>query len=99
MPLLAAQPIPLGTGQFDDESGLGDIAFDLAYAPKRDDGLLIAYGIISTLPTATEDTLGNDRLTLGPEFLIGKITKDYVLGAFPNHQWDIAGSCYQDSQC
>ena len=92
VPLIAAQPTPLGAGQYDDESGIGDIAFDLAYAPKRDDDLLIAYGFISSLPTATEDNLGSDRVTLGPEFLIGKITKDYVLGAFPNHQWDIAGS-------
>jgi len=92
VPLIASQPAPLGAGQYDDESGIGDIAFDLAYAPKRDDGLLVAYGFISSLPTATEDSLGSDRVTLGPELLIGKITQDYVLGAFPNHQWDVAGS-------
>jgi hypothetical protein len=36
--------------------------------------------------------LGTDRWTLGPEFLIGKISKKHVVGFFPSHQWDIGGS-------
>ena len=77
---------------FDGKSGLGDISFDLAYTRTTKSGTLIAGGLFSTVPTATEDELGQDRWTLGPEFLLGKITKKYVIGAFPNHQWDIAGS-------
>jgi hypothetical protein len=96
IPLIFSQPVPTGLGQFDDESGIGDIVFDLAYAPKRDDGLLIAYGVISSLPTATNDSLGSDRFTLGPEYLIGKLTREYIAGALMNHQWDIAGSGDQD---
>ncbi len=90
IPIIADQPVFDGVG-FDGESGIGDIAFDLAYAPKNDSGLLIAYGFIASLPTASND-LGSDRYTLGPEFLIGKVTAGYVIGAFPNHQWDIGGS-------
>ena len=60
------------TGEFEGESGLGDIAFDLAYAPRIEPGLMIAYGFFTSLPTATND-LGTDKWTLGPEFLIGKI--------------------------
>jgi hypothetical protein len=93
VPILVDQPMfdPV-TGEFDGETGLGDIAFDLAYAPKLEDkSLLVAIGFITSLPTATND-LGTDRWTLGPEFLIGKITPKYVLGLFPNHQWDIGGS-------
>lgn len=95
IPIIASQPIPGGSG-FIEESGMGDIVFDLAYAPKRDDGLLVAYGIVSSLPTATNDALGSDRFTLGPEILYGKLTKDYVLGVFPNHQWSIGGSGNKD---
>jgi len=79
------------TGRFDGKAGLGDIAFDLAYAPKTGAGSLFAVGLITSLPTATDD-LGTDRWTLGPEVLIGKITKKYVVGLFPNHQWDVGGS-------
>ncbi|MCP4259966.1 MAG: hypothetical protein GY774_21000 [Planctomycetes bacterium] len=77
---------------FDDEFGLGDITFDLAYGRTSDTGLLLAGGIVATVPTATDEKLGADRWTIGPEFLIGKLSKKYVLGAFPNHQWDIGGS-------
>ncbi len=90
IPVIADQPVVNGVG-FEGESGIGDIAFDLAYAPKNDSGLLIAYGLIASLPTASND-LGSGRYTLGPEYLIGKVTSSYVIGAFPNHQWDIGGS-------
>jgi hypothetical protein len=92
IPLLVDQPLyNLDDGEFEGNTGLGDIVFDLAYAPKTESGLLLAYGLITSLPTATND-LGTDRWTLGPELLIGKITPNYVLGLFPNHQWDIGGS-------
>jgi len=93
IPLLIDQPVfDAASGEFDTESGIGDIGYDLAYAPKSEDGRLLAYGIVGTIPTATEDSLGTDRWTLGPEFFIGKVSKKYVLGALLTHQWDIAGS-------
>ena len=93
VPILLDQPYFDGQqNRFRSESGLGDITFDLALARTLDNGLLLAGGIVSTTPTATDDRLGSDRWTLGPEFLIGKISKKYVLGLFPNHQWDVGGS-------
>jgi hypothetical protein len=92
VPLLVDNPVlNTDTGEFSGESGLGDIAFDLAYAPKTDPSLMVAYGFITSLPTATND-LGTDKYTLGPEFLIGKIAPKYLYGLFPNHQWDVGGS-------
>jgi hypothetical protein len=92
VPILVDQPVfNAETGKFEGKSGLGDIAFDLAYAPKVDPSLMLAFGFITSLPTATND-LGTDRWTLGPELLIGKITPKWLLGLFPNHQWDIGGS-------
>ncbi len=97
IPLHLDFPAPTpGPQNFDSESGLGDITFDLAYGRTTDSGLIIAGGLISTIPTATDDALGSDRWTLGPEFLIGKLTRTYVLGAFPSHQWDIGGSGNRD---
>jgi hypothetical protein len=91
IPLLFDQPV-LGANGFEGETGLGDIAFDLAYAPKLENkSLLLAYGLITSLPTATND-LGSERWTLGPEILIGKLTPKWILGIFPSHQWDIGGS-------
>ncbi|MEM9235353.1 MAG: hypothetical protein AAGB14_01140 [Verrucomicrobiota bacterium] len=92
IPLIVDQPVfdPL-TQNFNSESGLGDIGFDLAYARTTDNGLLTAFGLFTTLPTSTNSLLGAGRWSIGPELLIGKLTDTYVLGAFPNHQWDIAG--------
>lgn len=93
IPFQINQPVfDAASGDFDSESGIGDIGYDLAYAPRSEGGRLLAYGIVGTIPTATEDSLGTDRWTLGPEFLIGKTARKYVLGALLTHQRDIAGS-------
>jgi hypothetical protein len=92
IPLFVDQPVfDADTGGFGGETGLGDIAFDLAYAPKlSDSSIMFAYGVITSLPTATND-LGAGQWTLGPELLIGKLNPKWVLGLFPNHQWDVTG--------
>jgi len=94
IPIVVDQPVfDSSTGGFGGETGLGDIAFDLAFAPKTDIvGLLLAYGFITSLPTATDDALGTDLWTLGPEILIGKMSPKGLIGIFHNHQWDIGGS-------
>jgi len=92
IPAISGQPVfNAGTSSFESESGLGDISFDLAYGRTTKDGMIYAGGIISSMPTATNDSLSHQRWTMGPEFLLGKITKNYVIGAFPNHQWDVGG--------
>ena len=93
IPIQFDQPVfDADDGDFDAESGIGDIGYDLAYAPKTEPGNVLAFGVVGAIPTATEDSLGSDRWTLGPEFLIGKLTRQFVLGALLSHQWDIAGS-------
>jgi len=98
IPLLIDQPIFEGPQSgFGEESGLGDIGFDLGYGvTNKDTGVILAGGIISTLPTATKDELGADRYSLGPELLVGLLRENYVLGAFPNHQWNVTGSGDKD---
>ncbi|MEP0200836.1 MAG: hypothetical protein ABJ084_03375 [Halioglobus sp.] len=93
LPVLLDQPVFEGDElDFDSVSGLGDIGFDLAYGRTTDTGILWAVGMISTLPTATKDELGPDRWSAGPEFILGKLSKKYVVGALTSYQTDIAGS-------
>ena len=92
IPLLVGQPVfRPETLDFESKTGLGDIAFDLAYAFPAKGGLISATGIISSLPTATGG-LGTKQFTLGPEFLLGVATPKHIALVFPNHQWDIFGS-------
>lgn len=97
VPIQFSQPVfnPV-TNDFDSESGIGDIGFDLAYAPSSDNGLLLGFGIFTILPTATEDALGLDTWALGPEFLIGKLTKRHVGGVLMNYAVDVGGSSDAD---
>ena len=94
VPILLDQPV-FKNGGFEGEAGLGDIAFDLAYAPQGTPGTLIAYGLITTLPTVTND-LGGEQWALGPELLYAKMSKKGIIGLFPNHQWRVAGSGESD---
>jgi len=77
---------------FGSVSGIGDFSFDLVYAPKSVDHIVTAIGIASTWSTATNSNLGHDKWAVGPDFLYGKVTDEYVLGIHPAHQWSIAGS-------
>lgn len=93
LPLIQSQPVPVtAPANWDDESGIGDMGFDLVYATTSDSGLLLAWGAVGSLPTASEDSLGNDRISLGPELFVGKVSKTSIIGLFPNHQWDVGGS-------
>ncbi|MEW6998439.1 hypothetical protein AADZ86_12140 [Colwelliaceae bacterium BS250] len=92
VPMFLQQPVLGGAEGWNDESGLGDISFDLAYAPKSEAGSLRAYGFIMSLPTGTDEITGlGESTTFGPEMLIAQLTADSIFGMFPNHQWDVAG--------
>lgn len=94
--ILFRPAIPFFTNTVGDKgSGFGDIAFDLAYAPVPTEESffnLLAYGLIASIPTGSSKLGFGETTSVGPELLIGKITKSSVLGMFPNHQWDISGT-------
>jgi hypothetical protein len=92
IPVIFDQPIfnPL-TGTFDTETGLGDIGFDIGYGVTEPNGFLWAFGMVGTLPTATNSAFAGKQLRLGPELLFAKFEKWGLYGIFPSHQWDVAG--------
>ena len=94
IPYVIDQPLYAGGNNWETESGLGDISFDLfyAFAPRKDKpGWLSAIGLFSSLPTGDEDLGFGESTTLGPEFLIGKMSKKGIWLVFPSHQWDVGG--------
>ncbi len=78
-----------------ENSGFSDISFDLAYAPKTEPGTIAAVGMIASLPTGSDD-MSADQFAVGPEFLVGKVSAERVLGAFPNHLVGVSGSGIDD---
>lgn len=91
LPVSFSQPVPELTGGFDQKTELGDFGFDLGLGSTSKTGRLSAYGIVTSLPTATDPEVSSKSWTLGPEFLLAQIDSWGVYGMFPNHQWDIAG--------
>ncbi|PMO02976.1 hypothetical protein BCT19_03780 [Vibrio splendidus] len=78
------------SSQHMDQSGVTDISFDLAYAPKMEGGTIVAFGLFASLPTGSSD-LTADQFAVGPEFMVGKASSERVVGMFPNHLYGISG--------
>lgn len=93
LPVMFNEPVPDGMGSFSSQgTDLGDLGFDFSYGITTPGGLLWGAGLAGTMPTATNDKLGKDLWSLGPEILLGAIGKWGVVGAILAHQWDIGGS-------
>ncbi|MGA6926611.1 MAG: hypothetical protein WBY88_13060 [Desulfosarcina sp.] len=93
-PLLFEQPVPQvenGGLDWDGVTALGDIGFDIGYGVSAKSGFLWAFGMVGTLPTATDSDVAGKQLRLGPEFLLAKFEKWGLYGIFPSHQWNVTG--------
>jgi hypothetical protein len=93
LPILFNDPVPDGQGGFSSKgTDLGDMGFDFSYGKTTDSGLLYGAGMVGTVPTATDDSLGKDKWGLGPELLFGVLRKWGIVGGLLTHQWDVGGS-------
>ncbi|CAH6816269.1 conserved exported hypothetical protein [Vibrio chagasii] len=79
------------SSQHMDQSGVSDISFDLAYAPKMEGGTIAAFGVFASLPTGSSE-LTADQFAVGPEFMYGKVSADRVVGVFPSHLYGVSGN-------
>jgi hypothetical protein len=87
IPIFISQTFP-GSNGFSTESGLGDIAFDLAYGKTNpESGILYFVGMVGTIPTNTVDLV--KLWSFGPELALGLIKKWGVVGALMSQQWDV----------
>jgi len=93
IPVFFNEPVPDAQGGFDSKGvDLGDIGFDFSYGQTTKTGWIYGGGMVGSLPTATDDALGTDKFSLGPEALFGKIGQWGVVLGLATHQWDVAGS-------
>jgi hypothetical protein len=93
IPVVFQQPVPAGPGTFDDiGTDIGDTAYDVIYSGTTKTGTIWGYGLVGSIPTASDDRLGTDLWGLGPEVLLGKAGKWGAFGGLLAHQWDVGGS-------
>ncbi|MDD1823446.1 hypothetical protein LRP52_14715 [Photobacterium sp. ZSDE20] len=79
------------SSQHMDQSGVSDVSFDLAYAPKMEGGTIAAFGLFASLPTGSSE-LTADQFAVGPEFMYGKVSAERVVGVFPSHLYGVSGN-------
>ncbi|NMP16010.1 hypothetical protein [Thalassotalea sp. Y01] len=69
-----------------EESGLGDLSYDLVYAfGDVTPGTLLAVGIVGTLPSGDSEVGGGEITGFGPSIFYGKLDKTGLLGAYTSH--------------
>ncbi|WP_420800931.1 hypothetical protein [Pseudomonas cavernicola] len=82
---------------FERTSGFGDLGYVGVASPKApirlDNGAKLVWGVGATalFPTASEDVLGQGKYSLGPTAVLAYMSEDWLLGAFPQHWWSVAG--------
>jgi hypothetical protein len=92
IPIIFNQDVPDPNGGFQSEGvDLGDISFDASYGKSLKNGVVVIGGLVGTLPTATNDSLGRDQWLLGPEAAIALVRPWGAIGVLVTHQWDVAG--------
>jgi hypothetical protein len=79
------------TSRSGGEFGLGDINLTLFLSPAKSGKLIWGVGPIVSLPTATDKTLGTDKLAAGPSVVLLTMPGPWVLGVLANNIWSFAG--------
>lgn len=84
----------------DSTTGLGDTVVMSVAAPNRTDGWIWGVGPTMIMPTATEDSLGQDKWQLGPSGLLIHLGKEtgqpfnfdsWNIGVIAQHWWSVGG--------
>ncbi len=76
---------------FGDEFGLGDIQMSLFFSPAKPGGFIWGLGPVFQFPTATDDSLGQEKWAAGPTAVGLTIQGPWVIGALVNNIWSFAG--------
>jgi len=74
------------------EYGLGDMNPSFFLSPAKPGKLIWGGGPALVIPTATNDILGQGKLSLGPSVVLLAQPPHWTLGALINNVWSVAGS-------
>lgn len=97
IPLVIKQDVPAAGGFAEKTFELGDIGYDIAVFNTSSKGIIYGGGVAGLMPTATDDALGLDQWTLGPEVVLAIVRPWGTLGIIASHQWDVAGDNKDDT--
>jgi hypothetical protein len=81
-----------------NESGIGDILQSLFFSPVEPTtgGWIWGAGPVTLFPSATDDSLGSEKLAFGPTAIVLKQGGPWTVGLLGNHLWSVAGPNSRD---
>ena len=85
---LASQPGPNGTRY----SGVGDVLTTAFFSPSEGGSIIWGVGPAILLPTATNNSLGQEKFGLGPSVVVLTQPGKWTLGALANQIWSASGA-------
>ena len=71
--------------------GIGDINPQFYFSPAKPGEWIWGVGPTFTFPTATDETLGQQKYSAGPAVVVLTMRGKWVFGAVANNQWSYAG--------
>ncbi|MCF7752149.1 hypothetical protein KQ945_15415 [Bacillus subtilis subsp. subtilis] len=87
--------LPLAWNQFPERRhGSGDLFVQGYYIPRtalEARGTEVGFGAAALLDTASHDSLGSGKYSLGPAFIVVHKTHAWTVGALANHVWSVGG--------
>ena len=91
IPLYNSVPHETAPGEFDRTTGFGDLVLLELLSPAHTGHWILGAGPTFIFPTATSDFTGQGKWQAGPAFVVGYLTKKFIVGVFPQQWWSFAG--------
>lgn len=88
IPFYISQPVS-GINGFEKKAALGNISADIAVGKTWPSKWITLVGVFGGFPTATDDALRSSQITLGPEFMVAKLTNFGAVGLILSQAWGI----------
>jgi hypothetical protein len=77
-------------------SGVSDILTSFFFSPNTGSSVTWGAGPVISLPSTTEPTLGTEKWSAGPTFVVLKQAGPWTVGALWNQIWSFSGSTARD---
>ena len=95
IPVYLSQPVITEDG-FEKKAGFGNISADIAIGKTWPSKWITLVGVFGGFPTASNKALKSNQVTLGPEFMIAKLTHFGALGLIVSHAWGVGNAAAPD---
>ncbi len=90
-PILPLKDQPAFFLGMDDETGVGDLTYQMFFSPKKPGKLIWGAGPVLVFPTASNDALGSEKWSIGPSVLLLSMPGRWVVGGLISNVWSYAG--------